>query len=115
MLPSIIAFIVVLIFFIYIAFLFLKDIVVALVNVGILYILGIRIYTEIKKYHRGEIYAYCGVISVILALFFGTLWPLWRITSAVILAFLLVHLVVWSKKERKKENKITALNFFLCS
>lgn len=103
--PAIIAFLVVAVFLVYLASLFLVPVAVAFVNVAILYILGLRIYTEIRKYGRGRIYAYCGAIAVVVVALFGTLPVLWRVTSAVILAFLLVHILILVEKEKAKKRR----------
>lgn len=101
MLPAILALIAVIVFVIIMSVLFLKPLFLVLANTIILYLLFLRVYTEITKYERANIYAACGAISLFAIYLTGNFLPIWWITTAGLLAFILAHVYVMYK-ERKK-------------
>ena len=98
--PFILALVAVIIFVIIMSVLFLKPLALVLANTIILYILFLRVYTEITKYERGNIYAACGAISLLTIYLTGNFLPIWWITTAGLMAFVLAHIYVMYK-ERK--------------
>ncbi len=96
--PSILILIAFLIFAFILGFLFLIPLVVVGANIVVLYFLFLRIYTEIRKHKRGEIYLLSGTAAVFILVLTGNFLPLWWITTAVLLAFVVAHLyVLWEK------------------
>jgi len=98
MLPAILALIAFIIFVIILVVLFLKPLVVVLANTIILYLLFLRIYTEITKYKRANIYAITAIISLLIIYLLGNFLPLWWITTTGMLMFVLAHIYVIYKK-----------------
>ena len=96
--PAIVALIIFLLFLIFLGALFLQDVLVTTANIVILYFLGLRVWTEIKKYKRGELYVLCGVAALLVVTLVGNFLPLWFITTAALIAFALVHLYVFMEK-----------------
>ena len=98
MLPSILALIAVIIFVIIMSVLFLKPLVSVLANTILLYLLFLRVYTEITKYKRANIYAVCAVLALLVVFLAGNFLPLWWITTAGLLMFVLAHAYILYKK-----------------
>jgi|GEM_PF-2661655 len=103
MLPAILALVAVIIFVIIMSVLFLKPLVTVLANTIILYLLFLRVYTEIKKYKRAKIYITCAALSLLTVYLAGNFTPLWWITTAGILMFVLAHIYVMYKERKKKK------------
>jgi len=89
--PSIIILIMFLIFGITMGFLFLVPLVTVAVNTVILYFLFLRIYTQITKYGKAEIYAFSFAAAALILIIIKNFLPLWWITTAAILAELLAN------------------------
>ena len=90
--PSILALIAFIIFGIIMGFLFLLPLISVAANIIILYFLWLRIYTEITKYKRGEIYLLSGAASILILLLLGNFFPLWWFTTVAFLAFIITHI-----------------------
>ncbi|MBW3016105.1 hypothetical protein KY309_00660 [Candidatus Woesearchaeota archaeon] len=98
MLPAIIALLAFIIFIIIMAVLFLKPLVVVLANTIILYVLFIRTYTEITKYGRAKTYTISAIIALLIVYLAGNFLPLWWITTAALLMFVLARIYIIYKK-----------------
>ncbi|VVB81051.1 Uncharacterised protein [uncultured archaeon] len=98
MLPAIIALIAFIIFVVILTVLFLKPLVVVLANTIILYLLFLRVYTEITKYKRAKIYTTTAIIALLIVYLLGNFLPLWWITTAGMLMFVMTHLYIMYKK-----------------
>ena len=97
--PIILALIAFIIFAIILTTLFLMPLIVVGTNTVILYFLFLRIYTEIKKHKRGEIYLLSGAAAAFILFITGNFLPLLRITTAALLAFVIAHAyLLWEKK-----------------
>jgi len=72
-------------------FMFLIPLIVVGGNLIILYFLFLRVYTEITKYKRGELYLLSGAAAIFLLLIVRNFLPLWWITTAALLTFVLAH------------------------
>ena len=97
--PSILALIAFIIFVLILGTLFIPLILVVGANAVILYFIFLRIYTEITKYKRGDIYALSGAGAVFLLLITGNFLPTWWITTWALLTFIIAHLYINIKKE----------------
>jgi len=79
--------------------LFLVPVLQVLLNGVILYLLTIRIYTEVKKYNRADLYLKCVIAASIVLLLIGNFLPLWTITSLGLVTFLFTHAVLtWQRR-----------------
>ena len=96
--PGIVALVMFLLFLIFLGTVFLQDVLRTTANVVVLYFLALRIWTEIKKYCRGEIYALCAAASLLVVALVGNFLPFWFITTAALLMFALVQLFVLMEK-----------------
>ena len=96
--PAILLLIAFLIFAIILITLFLIPLIIVAINIVILYFLFLRIYTEIKKYGRGNLYLVSAVATVILLFLIKNFLPLWQITTAALLTFVIAHLYLLFKK-----------------
>ena len=97
--PIILALIAFIIFGIILIVLFLKPVIVVGANIVILYFLFLRIYTEITKYKRAEVYALSTLASAIFLLLVGNFLPLWWITTLALLAFVITHVYIMFEKD----------------
>ena len=98
--PLILAFIAFIVFAIIMAKLFFIPVVVVGANLVILYFLFLRIYTEITKYKRGDIYAYSTIAAILLLLIFRNFLPLWWITTMTFLSFVITHIYILFQKSQ---------------
>ena len=98
--PSIIALVVFIILAIILGVMFLIPLVIVVANGIILYFLFLRIHTEITKYNRGDIYALSGAASVFVLLLTGNFLPVWWITTAALLTFVIARIYIIAKKKR---------------
>jgi hypothetical protein len=85
--PTILILAVFIVFALILGFMFLIPLIVVGGNLVILYFLFLRVYTEITKYKRGELYVLSGAAAIFLLLIIGNFLPLWWITTASLLAF----------------------------
>jgi len=97
---SLIVLALVIIFVFIMGFVFLKPLIVVGANAIVLYFLFLRIYTEIKKYKRGDLYLICGAASILLLVIFGNFLPLWMITTAGLLTLAIVHVYLLFEKRK---------------
>lgn len=88
---SLFALIVAIVFICIMAALFLVPLIEVTVNGIVLYLLFIRIYTEMTKYKRADLYVKCALVAGILMLLFGNYIPTWRITTWIFTTFALAH------------------------
>ena len=72
--------------------LFLFTLVEVVINIFILYFLFLRIWTELTKYKRGEIYAMGAIAALIIFLIVGNFLPVWSVTTIALITLVLVHL-----------------------
>lgn len=101
--PSILILIAFIVFATILTTLFLMPLIVVGVNVIVLYFLFLRIYTEITKYKRLEHYALSFVAAALILYLIGNFLPLWWITTATLLAFVITQIYVrWEKSRRHK-------------
>lgn len=78
---------------------FIQDIIAVIINGLILYILFLRISAGVVKYkNRRKLYLVSGLLSVLIVIFLGNPLPLWRITSAGLMSFVLVQAYLFLKK-----------------
>ena len=81
----IIGFFVAFMFFLY---LFIADVITVAINGVIIYLIGLRVYTEINKHKKlTEEYLVGCIISALLVALIGKLFPFWQVTTFIILAF----------------------------
>lgn len=97
--PSILIFIAFIIFAAIMGALFLVPLLTVAINTIILYFLFLKIYTEITKHGRAEIYAFSFVAAALILVILKNFLPLWWITTASILAFVLTHLYLLFEKK----------------
>lgn len=95
---SIIGLLLFLVFAFIIGYLFLMPAIVVASNVLILYLLFLRIYTEITKYKRAETYAYSFAAAALLLLIVKNFLPVWWITTCALLAFIIAQVYTIYKK-----------------
>jgi len=88
--PFILVLLMVLIVFGILGFLFLIPIIEAAANGIILYLLFLRVRTELKKI-KPDAYAIGLLAAVLLLLLFGNFLPLWWITSAALIGYILTQ------------------------
>jgi len=96
---SILALIAFIIFAIILGVLFLMPMVTVGANIIILYFLFLRIYTEIIKYKRAEHYALSFAAAMLILLITKNFLPLWWITTASLLAFIITHIYILFEKK----------------
>ncbi len=96
--PSIIIILAFIVFATIMGYLFVMPLVAVAANTIILYFFFLRIYTEITKYRRAEQYAYGFVAAILLLLITKNFLPVWWITTATILAFVITHVYITLKK-----------------
>ncbi|HLF54579.1 MAG TPA: hypothetical protein VI612_02570 [Candidatus Nanoarchaeia archaeon] len=95
---SIFAIIVFIIFAMIMSFVFLMPLIKVAANAVILYFIWLRVYTEIKKYKRTELYVMSALASALILLLTGNFLPLWWITTMAILAMIIARLyLLWEK------------------
>ncbi len=95
---SIFAIIVFIIFVMIMSFVFLMPLIKVAANAAILYFIWLRVYTEIKKYKRTEVYVMSAVAASLILLITGNFLPLWWITTMAILAMIIARLyLLWEK------------------
>lgn len=87
------------IFGIILGWLFLMPLVVVGANIIILYFLFLRIYTEITKYKRAEHYALSFAAAMLILLITKNFLPVWWITTASLLAFVITHVYIQFEKK----------------
>lgn len=80
--------------------LFARDIVVVVINAGILYFAWLAIYADITKRRLWKEYIYGGIAGVLLAIFIAKYIPLWWLTQAVVftLVFVKIGIKIFEKK-----------------
>lgn len=98
--PSILILAAFIVFAFILGFLFLMPLIVVGANIIILYFLFLRIYTEITKYKRGDIYAYSAVAAALILLLTKNFMPVWWITTWTLMTFVIVHVYILLKKKR---------------
>jgi hypothetical protein len=96
--PSILILAAFIVFAFILGFLFLMPLVVVGVNIIILYFLFLRIYTEITKHKRMEIYAYSVVAAAVILLLTKNFLPVWWVTTLALLTFVIAHVYLLLKK-----------------
>ncbi|MEM3154111.1 MAG: hypothetical protein QW165_00905 [Candidatus Woesearchaeota archaeon] len=96
--PSILALVGFILFAVILITLFLVPLIVVGANIIILYFFFLRIYTEITKYKRGDIYAYSFIAAALIVVIFKNFLPLWWITTVTILAFIIAQIYIMMKK-----------------
>ncbi|MBI4146147.1 hypothetical protein HY489_02300 [Candidatus Woesearchaeota archaeon] len=74
------------------AALFLWPAIEVIVNIGILYLVFLRVSAQIRKYKREQEYAIAFVASLIVLLLAGNLLPLWKITTLSLFTILFAEL-----------------------
>ncbi len=95
---SIFAIIVFIIFAMIMSFVFLMPLIKVAANAVILYFIWLRVYTEIKKYKRMEVYIMSALASALILLITGNFLPLWWITTMAIFAMIIARLyLLWEK------------------
>lgn len=82
--PSIIAFLGFLIFVFILIYLSLFPLIEVAINMVILYFIFLRIYTEIAKHGKKDLYVMTILGGVLLAIIIGEIGLLWRLTVAAI-------------------------------
>lgn len=83
------------ILFIILSILFLAPLIEITVNGIILFLLFIRIHTELTKYRRGNLYLKAGIGAAIIMLLLGNIIaPLWRLTTWTIITFAIAHVTL---------------------
>ncbi len=98
--PSLLILAAFIIFGLVLAFLFLMPLIVVGINIIILYFLFLRIYTEITKYKRGNIYAYSAVAAALILVITKNFIPVWWITTWTLMTFIIVHVYILFQKKR---------------
>jgi len=96
--PFILALIAFIIFAIILTTLFLMPLINVGTNIIILYFLFLRVYTEVTKHKRGEVYLLSGAAAALGLVLIGNFLPVWWITTASLLAFVIAHAyLAWEK------------------
>ena len=90
----IISFIVIILFFVYLGWLFLLDVVDIFFNGIIIYVIGLRSYVEIIT--EKKIKAYVGglLLGALLFKIMGPLFTLWGLTTWFLFSFLFAQLIM---------------------
>jgi len=91
MLPQILLMIGFLIAALFFLFLFIGDIIAVALNGVIIYLIGLRSYVEITKYKRFEQYFIAALAALFIIWLIGNMFPFWKITTAMILMFLIAQ------------------------
>ncbi|MBI4016169.1 MAG: hypothetical protein HY363_00575 [Candidatus Aenigmarchaeota archaeon] len=84
--------------FFFFLFLFIGDIIAVVLNGVIIYLIGLRAYVEITKYKRFEQYFFALLGALFIVWLAGNLLPLWRITTAIILMFVIAQITKMIRK-----------------
>ncbi len=98
MLPQLFLMIGFLIAFFFFLFLFIEDIIAVVLNGIIIYLIGLRAYVEIAKYKHFEQYFFSVIAALFIVWLAGNFLPLWRITTAIILTFVIAQIIRVLKK-----------------
>ena len=98
--PSILILAAFILFGVILGILFVMPFIVVGSNIIILYCVFLRVYTEITKYKRGDIYAYSAAAAVLIMVIFKNFLPTWWITTASLLAFVIAHIYISIEKKR---------------
>lgn len=90
--PSIIALLGFLVFVFVLIYLFLFPLIEVAINMTIIYFIFLRIYTEITKHDKMDVYALTILAGILIALLTGSIGILWRVTVASIFAIALAQI-----------------------
>lgn len=90
--PSIISLVVFVLFVIFLAVLFLKDIFVVFVNTILLYAVALRVWKDWKQRHLRDYYVLAVLFSAMIVLLTGTVFPFWWATLVAVYAIVLVFI-----------------------
>ncbi len=77
---------------------FAHDIIAVVLNGILIYLITIRVYAEVRKRKEWtDVYVVSGLISLAVVVFWNP-FPLWQLTSFMILAFVLGQAWMYTKK-----------------
>lgn len=97
MLANIALFTIFLITVLFVTLLFLQDIIAVILNGVVLYLIGLKAHADITKRHKTKEYLIAALIALILTTLVGHLFPLWKLTTFIILAFVVAQLIMMKK------------------
>jgi len=80
--------------FLFFLYLFLADLITVAINGVIIYLIGLRVYAEIKKSRKhAEDYLIGCVIAALLVVLIGTYFPFWQVTTFFVITFFATQLM----------------------
>lgn len=101
--PFIYAFAVLLLFAAFISYLFIKDIIIVVVNMSLLYLSGLKVHADLTKRNLYREYAIAASFFIILFLAFGNFLPVWFVTGVFLLSAIAVQTYLFYKKRKKSK------------
>lgn len=102
--PFVYALAVLALFAVFVSYLFLKDIIIVVVNVALLYLSGLKIHADLTKRNLFKEYGITAVFFVIILLLIGNFLPIWFLTSVVLLSTLAVQTYLFWKTRKKSKS-----------